>query len=70
MHPRIIFVNFILIYSVNAYVHDERFVSNENLTYLGILSKIPTLDDLIVPTIDRDERGKSLKKQCVSVRIC
>lgn len=59
MHPRTALVTFLLIYSVDAYVHDQRFVSNENMTYLEILRKVPTVDDLIIPSIDMNERGSN-----------
>lgn len=62
MASRTVLLTFLLIYSVNAYVHDERFISNENMSFFEILSKTPTLDDLIIPSIDKNERGTSVKK--------
>lgn len=61
MHPRTALVTFLLIYSVNAYVHNEIYVSNENMSIFEILSKTPTIDDLIIPSIDKNERGTSVK---------
>lgn len=58
MHPRTVLVTFLLIYSVNAYRHDERFVSNENMTVFEILGKLASVDDLIIPSIDKNEKGK------------
>jgi hypothetical protein len=70
MHPRTVLVTFLLIYSVNAYKHDERYVSNQNMTIFEILAKTPTLDDLIIPSIDKNERGTSVKiRKTMSVRI-
>jgi len=48
----------LFVYNCNCYVHDERFISNDNLTLLEILSKNLELNnDLIVPSIDNAEAG-------------
>lgn len=51
---------FLLIYSCKAYIHNERYVSNENLTVFDILTKMAQIDDLIIPNIDFEERGDVL----------
>jgi hypothetical protein len=43
-------------------VHDESIVSNENMTYLDILSKGFLISDLKVPQIGVKERGRKRKK--------
>lgn len=61
MQLRNYFLTFLLIYSCDAYTHNERFISNENMTVLDILIKMASVDDLIVPNIDNRERGKVLR---------
>lgn len=58
MQLRNYFLTFLLIYSCNAYTHNERFISNENMTVLDILLKMASVDDLIVPNINNRERGE------------
>lgn len=49
---------FLLIYSsCNAYVHNPKYVSSENMTIFDILFKMASLDDLIVQSISDGERG-------------
>lgn len=54
----ITFLVLLLVYNCNCYVHDERFVSSENLTLFEIFIKHPKVDeDLVVPIIDNVEAG-------------
>lgn len=61
MHPQTVLITFLLIYSAHGYKHDERFISNENMTIFDILTKLASVDDLIVPTIDKSERGTTMR---------
>ncbi|XP_070502430.1 nose resistant to fluoxetine protein 6-like [Chironomus tepperi] len=50
------FLVLLLVYNCNCYVHDERFVSSENLTIFEIFLKDLKLNkDLLVPSIDNAE---------------
>lgn len=57
MQLRSYFLTFLLIYSCNAYTHNERFISNENMTVLDILLKMASVEDLIIPSINNREKG-------------
>jgi hypothetical protein len=67
MHLKSYLGTFLLIYSCNAYVHDERFVSSENMTVLDIIRKMASVDDLIVPSVSEFERGDVFCGKCVGI---
>jgi hypothetical protein len=67
MHLKSFLGTFLLIYSCNAYVHDERFVSNENMTTLDLLMKMASVEDLIVPSVSDFERGDVSFEKCVGI---
>ena len=65
MEMRNYFLAFLLIYLCDAYTHDERFISNENMTVLDIIFKITRVEDLIVPSINNRERGDAQFRKSV-----
>lgn len=47
-----------MLYNCYCYVHDDRFISSDNLTLSEIFFKnLKLSDDLIVPSIDKNEAG-------------